>query len=137
MLVYIATRLENHAKYGLVRDALNKIGVKISYDWTTHGPVWRDGEKRIREISIKELDGVKDADVTVIILPGGRGTHCELGMALALDKKVFILAETQELASMQGATPETCAFYHHPNVYWTYTIPHLINYLTNYMSKVK
>ncbi len=129
---YIATRLENHAKYGCVRDALACLDIGISYDWTVHGPVWTEGEKRIREVSILELNGVKDGDFTVVILPGGRGTHCELGMALALDKKVFILAETNEVLSMQGATPETCAFYHHPNVIWTYSIPHLINYCKNF-----
>ncbi len=127
-LVYIATRLENTEKYFEVRAALKELDVGISYDWTLHGPVWRSGAERIREVSICEFKGVELADYVIVILPGGRGTHCELGMAIALGKQIFILAESPEVQNMQGATPETCAFYHHPSVIWTYGVPHLMNY---------
>ena len=118
MNCYIATRLENTAKYCEVRGGLAEIDIGISYDWTVHGPVWRSGVEKIREVSIKEFNGVDDSDFCIVILPGGRGTHCELGMALMAGKHVFILAETPEVQKMQYAVPETCAFYHHPLVKW-------------------
>jgi hypothetical protein len=108
---YIATRLERHADHNIVRDALAAKGNQITYDWTVHGPVWRSGEDRIREVSQLETQGVLDADVVIVLLPGGRGTHAELGMALAAGKPVILHSEDP---APFGATPETCAFYHHP-----------------------
>lgn len=122
MKVYIATKLENNRKHNEVRDALSVVGVDLTYDWTIHGPVWEEGVDRIREVSVLEMQGVAEADAVIVILPGGRGTHVELGMAIALDKPVYILAETDELRLMKTAVESTCAFYHHPNVKWTFSI---------------
>jgi nucleoside 2-deoxyribosyltransferase len=110
---YIATKLENHAQHNKVRDVLNAMGHQITYDWTSHGPVWTSGIGRIREVSILETNGVLDADVVVILWPGGRGTHVELGMAIAARKPVIFMSTNLE---HHIASPETCAFYHHPLV---------------------
>ena len=111
MRYYIATRLERHADHNAVRDLMAAAGHQITYDWTAHGPVWRSGAERIREVSVLETRGVLDADVVIVLLPGGRGTHAELGMAIAADKPILLHCAD---AAMFGATPETCAFYHHP-----------------------
>lgn len=111
MRYYIATRLERHRDHNIVRDSLAGQGWEITYDWTVHGPVWRDGAERIREVSQAELTGVVEADLVVVLLPGGRGTHAELGMALAAGKPVLLHTFDE---SLLGASPETCAFYHHP-----------------------
>ena len=112
MKFYIATRLENHLQHNTVRDFLIVAGHSITYDWTSHGPVWKAGTKVIREVACAELNGVVEADVVVVLLPGGRGTHAELGMAIALGKPVLLCGGPE----MYGAVPETCAFYHHPLV---------------------
>lgn len=109
MKFYIATRLENHALHNDVRDALVARGHKITYDWTIHGPVWRDGVARIQEVCAAELQGVYAADVVVVLLPGGRGTHAELGAALARGKSLILWHPDHV---MFEASPETCAFYH-------------------------
>ena len=109
---YVATTLENHAQHNAVRDRLHVIGHEITYDWTTHNSVWREGAARIAEVAVAELQGVVSADYVVVLLPGGRGTHCELGMALATGKPVAIYGTDAQL----GVSPETCAFYHHPLV---------------------
>lgn len=111
MKFYIATGLANHAAHNAVRDALAALGHEITYDWTTHGPVWRQGKAVIRTTSVAETDGVRAADFVVVLLPGGRGTHAELGMALAFGKPTLIACGD---AAMFEASPETCAFYHHP-----------------------
>ena len=105
---YIATRLERAADHNYVRDRLVSFGHEITYDWTIHGPVWRSGVDRIREVAAAEMQGVMTADVVVTLLPGGRGTHAELGMGLALRKQIVLHGTEQDF----GATPETCAFYH-------------------------
>jgi hypothetical protein len=111
---YIATRLERAKDHNLVRDTLMAQGHEITYDWTTHGPVFRDGLKRIKEVAHLEMDGVSRADLVIALLPGGRGTHIEIGMALGMGKPVLLHQPTQsESYDMFGATTETCAFYHH------------------------
>jgi nucleoside 2-deoxyribosyltransferase len=113
MKYYIATKLENHAEHNRVRDHLAKLGHEITYDWTPHGPVYRSGLERIREIAELETKGVLDADVVIVLWPSGRGTHVELGMAIAAGKPVIFISSLQ---AHHEATTETCAFYHHPLV---------------------
>ena len=48
----------------------------------------------------------------IILLPGGRGTHIELGMALALHKKIFLCSATEEEFSIQN----TVNFYQLPSI---------------------
>lgn len=88
MNFYVASKLSNAESVRRVHQALRDDGHTLTYDWTLHGPVWREGWKRCRQVSVFELEGVKDADVVVVLLPGGRGTHVELGAALAMDKHV-------------------------------------------------
>ena len=72
------------------------------------------------DVSIKEMtkyaklesQGVADSDVTIILLPAGRGAHIELGMAMALNKKVFLCSSTKEEFSVEN----TVAFYGLPNI---------------------
>ena len=112
MRIYIASALENIEQVQAVRDALIAEGHTITYDWTTHGAV-RDDLARLAEVAGSEVQGVREADLVVVLLPGGRGTHAELGMACALGIPVL-------LVSSDGATFEpgegTCAFYWARNV---------------------
>ena len=65
-------------------------------------------------MATREIDAVKAADFVVVLLPGGRGTHTELGAALALDKPVFLVApHPQQLLDSQGLPNP---FYYHPLV---------------------
>lgn len=125
MQFYIACGLKNIAQHNAVRDALRaEHGHRITYDWTIHGAVRRTepgGESRharLTEVAGLEATGVRQAAYVVVLLPSGllssgRGTHVELGMALALDIPVIAWTDDQALFS-DG--PETCAFYHDPCV---------------------
>lgn len=72
------------------------------------------------DVSIKEMtkyaklesQGVADSDVTIILLPAGRDAHIELGMVMALNKKVFLCSSTKEEFSVEN----TVAFYGIPNI---------------------
>lgn len=111
MNFYIASRLENAEMVKQMANVLKAMGWRHTYDWTEHGSVQNEGEERITEVAENELQGVRDADVVIVLLPGGRGTHAELGAANVLNKKVFVWAETDELF-----TRETCTFYWNHNV---------------------
>lgn len=113
MKYYIATSLSKGKAHNVVRNALNLLGHEISYDWTLHGNVKSVSKERLREVSICELEGVSAADFVVALLPGGHGTHLELGFALARGKKVFLHSEDPSLFELG---PQTNAFYHHPDI---------------------
>lgn len=113
MRFYIATSLSRAKCHNLVRDALIDCGHEISYDWTIHGEVRSVSKARLREVALLELNGVLESDCIVVLLPGGGGTHLELGFALAKGIKTFLHSED---ASIFELGPQTSAFYHHPDV---------------------
>ena len=113
MKFYIATSLSRMTAHQTVRDTLKKWGHEISYDWTLHGSVKSVSRERLREVASLELDGVSQADFVVVLLPGGKGTHLELGFAMARGKKVFLHTEDSLVFELG---PQTNAFYHHPDV---------------------
>lgn len=113
MKYYIATSLSRFAAHHIVRDALENEGHEISYDWTSHGSVKSTSKERLREVATHELEGVSQSDFVVVLLPGGHGTHLELGFALAKGLKVFLHSEDPSLFELG---PQTNAFYHHPDV---------------------
>lgn len=122
MKIYIATMIERAVDHNVVRDVLVRAGHRITYDWTLHGSVRNEGVERITQVANAELQGVKDADVVIALLPGGRGTHAEIGAALALDKPV-ILHATQRNAAFFDLGEGTSAFYWHRGVYWRCATP--------------
>lgn len=116
MRFYIATSLENWQQHNLVRDILIKeFNWTITYDWTIHGSVQNEGQKRITEVAYLEKCGVVNADVVIVLLPGGRGTHVELGMALVSCDNVYILAD--HVHGFFAHDERTCAFYHDKRVH--------------------
>ena len=88
-------------------------GHEISYDWTLHGSVKSVSKERLREVAELELVGVSEADFVIVLLPGGNGTHLELGFALATGKRVFLHSEDSLVFELG---PQTNAFYHHPDI---------------------
>lgn len=114
MKIYIASKLENYRKVQAVRDALVSAGHSITYDWTLHGSVQGQGIERLKEVAENERRGVVSADAVVVLLPGGRGTHAELGMACALNIPVMLLADRAD--AYFRPDEYTCAFYWNRNV---------------------
>lgn len=120
MKMYIASRLENYLQVQALRDALLAAGHTITYDWTVHGSVQGQGETRLREVAALEIKGVRDADLVVVLLPGGRGTHAELGAANVLGKPVILFSNSDDPFDCYMGT--TCAFY------WNENVHHLFSY---------
>lgn len=109
---YIATGLENIKIHHQVRDRLISKGHLLTYDWTVHGDVRKEGVTRLKEVCKNDLRGVKEADLVIVILPGGKGTHTELGYSIGVNKKVFLYSKQAELFTITN----TCCFYFHENV---------------------
>lgn len=110
MKFYIATSLENVKQHHLLRDALIHDGGELTYDWTIHGSVQQEGREIKRKIAEREIKGVLDAELVVVILPGGRGTHVELGAAIVSEKKIIVIGEQISESGVE------CVFYHYPGV---------------------
>lgn len=113
MKFYIASKLENAARVRELAEALKARGWRQTYDWTVHGSVRGDRE-RLKETACAEWGGVQDADIIIVLLPGGRGTHTEFGMALAMGKDIVLHSE--DPAPFEPASEETSAFYWAPGV---------------------
>lgn len=90
MKFYIASKLENYEQVRSLADLLKKAGWEHTYDWTAHGAVKEADVETLKSIGQKEFEGVKSADVVIVLTPQGRGTHVELGMAAALGKAIYI-----------------------------------------------
>lgn len=112
--VYIASSLENAAAVRELRDELARHDVGLTYDWTAHGSVQSLGEDRIAEVAALEAAGVHNADLVIVLLPGGRGTHTEMGIALGATVPVLLVADPAH--GFTGPDGHICAFYLHHGV---------------------
>ena len=90
-------------------EALKSRGWERTYTWTAGD---EGGPEAYSDIAIRELRGVLEADVLIVLLPGGYGTHVEIGAALALGKPVILYAPDRDTLD----APYPCPFHYHPNV---------------------
>lgn len=113
MNFYISSRLNNIDQVRHVANLLKGNGWTHTYDWTDFDLSSEDNPDSLRIIGERECDGVKAADIVIVITPQGRGTHIELGMAIALGKRVYIYHIDD---SYFKCDDNTCAFYWLPQV---------------------
>ncbi len=93
MKFYIASGLQNKE---VVRDVANQLKEKghiHTYDWTKNEHISTIEE--LREIGQKEKEAVLEADTVIVLLPGGKGTHIELGLALGQEKRSTFIHQLQ------------------------------------------
>jgi nucleoside 2-deoxyribosyltransferase len=88
---------------------LTECGWHRTYEWKA---LHNENLEQLAAFAVAEMKGVRDADVLIVLLPGGFGTHVEIGAALALGKPVIIHAPDQKTLE----TPYRCPFHYHPNV---------------------
>jgi nucleoside 2-deoxyribosyltransferase len=106
---YVSSRKDRSAQADALSEELVAIGWERTYEWTPQDGEGSDGHAKL---AVKELKGVRDADVLIALLPGGYGTHVEIGAALALGKPVIIHSPDQKTLE----TPYRCIFHYHPSV---------------------
>lgn len=117
MSFYVAGKLTNIETVRKVIERCREIGEwgALTYDWTVHGSIMGQGEEAYRALAQVELDAVLKANFVFVVLPGGRGTHVELGAALATDKKIVLLIDKDEDLIQDRYTT---IFYYHQRVEW-------------------
>lgn len=111
MRFYIGSGMKHHALVDAYAQRLKENGWEQTYCWTKciGEDVTLD---TLAEYAEKEQQGIADADVVIILLPAGRGAHVELGMALALRKRVFLCAAAEDAFSLDN----TVSFYQLPGI---------------------
>lgn len=103
--VYVGTSLFNANRAIQIMERFKQEGVRISYDWTTHGQVY--SEEELRKYAIAEKRGVIDCDVFFMIFPARNGSHFECGLADGYGKHIVLLEEVEV---------EQKTFYHLPGI---------------------
>lgn len=106
---YLATRKDRATEADAISDALKLHGWERTLTWNDQGDT--SSETRA-ELAQAEVRAVSEADVLIVMLPGGYGTHVEIGVALALGKPVILHAPDQRILD----TPYPCVFHYHPQI---------------------
>ena len=107
---YIATRKDRESLANAISQKFEAHGWRRTFVWTA-----QDGSSsadQYRIVAQSELNAIRDADVLIVLLPGGYGTHVEIGAALVLGKPVIIHSPDHETLN----TPYACVFHYHPGV---------------------
>ncbi|MEI2663068.1 nucleoside 2-deoxyribosyltransferase [Rossellomorea sp. LJF3] len=110
MKFYIGSSFANKELVRHVSDRLEQKGYIHTYDWTRNDRA--STVKDLQYIGQNEKDAITESDVVVIILPGGKGSHVELGIALGLGKRIILYSPNDEVHDLANTT----TFYHLPEV---------------------
>ena len=111
MKFYIGSGMKNCELVNYYAKLLKENGWEQTYDWVKNVSDDVSLEDMI-EYATLESQGIVDSDIAIILLPAGRGAHIELGMAMALNKRVFLCSTTKEEFSIEN----TVAFYELPKI---------------------
>ncbi len=110
MKFYIGSGFKNCESVNYYSRILEESGWSHTYNWTKN--IRNDITiEALTEYAASEQKAIVDSDVVIILLPAGRGTHIELGMALALNKKLFLCAAKEEFS-----IENTVNFYQLPDI---------------------
>lgn len=88
MKFYIASSFQNKDLVKYVSIKLCAKGYSPTYDWTINQRATTISQ--LQRIGAFEKNAIEACDIFILLLPAGRGSHVELGMAIALNKQVYI-----------------------------------------------
>ncbi len=89
--IYIGSKFKNANKVNELTNAFEKLDVINAYNWAANIKEEETKEDLI-DFAKKEMNAIKDADDVIFLLPLGKGSHIELGMALAYNKKIYLVS---------------------------------------------
>ena len=110
MKFYIASSFANQEMVKRLSRMLIEQGHEQTYDWTLNSRA--ENAEALAAIGQLEKAAVLEAEMFFILLPAGKGSHIELGLALATEKKVYLLSEEDTVYDFSATT----TFYHLPEV---------------------
>ncbi|MCA1054062.1 nucleoside 2-deoxyribosyltransferase [Rossellomorea aquimaris] len=107
---YIASSFSNKEAVRYVRDQLTQKGFVHTYDWTINERAATMEE--LEKIGQQERKAVMEADVVIVLLPAGKGSHIEFGIALGFGKTIYLHSPDERINQFETTT----TFYHVPEV---------------------
>jgi nucleoside 2-deoxyribosyltransferase len=110
MKFYLASGLLNKQAVNYVSEKLVEVGFIHTYDWTKNEKASTFVE--LRAIGEAEKNAILASDVVIVLLPAGKGSHIELGIALGRGKKIFLYSADETVNDYDTTT----TFYHLPEV---------------------
>jgi hypothetical protein len=106
MKFYVASSFNNIDQVRQVSNQLKSRGYIHTYDWTQNKKASTIEDLKL--VGHQEKNAVEEADFIVVLLPAGKGSHIEFGIALGLNKKIILYSSNDEVNNF--ATTST--FYH-------------------------
>lgn len=106
MKFYIASGFKNSRNVRELSAKLQAKGFIHTYDWTVNERA--SSYEMLKQIGEVEKEAVANTDFFIILLPAGKGSHIEFGMALALGKRIYLYSPDEESFSFD----KTSTFYH-------------------------
>lgn len=107
---YIASRFGNKDTVRYVAQYLKDKGFCHTYDWTKNERALTYTD--LETIGSREKCAIIESDFVIVLLPAGKGSHIELGIALGQGKKIYLYSPDKSVNDF--ATTST--FYHLPEV---------------------
>lgn len=111
MKFYIGSGFKNADLVNEFSEKLQSHGWEHTFNWTKYISDYETIEDLIKYSEL-EQKGIEESDAVIIILPAGRGTHIELGMAIALKKKIYLYSSRKEEFDIEN----TVNFYQLPSI---------------------
>lgn len=103
---YVASSFKNIDTVRYVSNELINRGYIQTYDWTQNDRA--STVKDLKEIGQQERNAVLEADFLIVLLPGGKGSHIEFGIALGQGKRIYLYSQNDEVDRFET----TSTFYH-------------------------
>ncbi|MFC4560189.1 group-specific protein [Virgibacillus kekensis] len=123
---YVASSFSNVEKVREVSKRLINKGFIHTYDWTKNEKA--SSIEELKKIGQLEKNAVMDADFVIVLLPAGKSSHIELGIALGQGKTIFLNSPSVDIRDFET----TSTFYQLPEVIkCNGTIDELVDMLTN------
>jgi nucleoside 2-deoxyribosyltransferase len=89
---YLATRKDRSGEAAALCESLRVQGWSRTFEWSAQDGADSDGRAAT---AVAELEGVRESDVLLVLVPGGYGTHVEIGAALAFGIPVSFTHQTE------------------------------------------
>lgn len=113
MKAYVGSSLLEKDNAKSILDYLLNMGYEYTYDWTTHGKL--TDLKELKECCYEEINGVANCDLFFMYFPARFGTHVELGIAIALNKKIILVVD-KDNPNFNNSNFEEKTFYQADNI---------------------
>lgn len=103
---YVASSFKNIDTVRYVSKMLINRGYIQTYDWTQNDRA--SSVKELKEIGQQERNAVLESDFIIVLLPAGKGSHIEFGIALGQGKRIYLYSQNDEVNKLET----TSTFYH-------------------------